>query len=139
MENKEKPKLVRTRGRVVSIQEADISSEEIVLTNNKTSKMQKIKKLVTKKNLLILLFIALALGLVYYFLQYKKLTKDPNAVAKEKTAEVIKQISELAVVPNDPNAVLATVSDITKLKDQSFFNDAQNGDDVVIFPAAMRA
>ena len=101
--------------------------------------MHKMKKLVTKRNSIFVLIIILAIGFVYYFAQYRKLSKDPNALAKEKTAQVIKKISELAVVPNDPNAVLASVSDITKLKGQTFFENAQNGDEIVIFPTAMRA
>lgn len=116
-----------------------VVEEKIIYKNNTMSKIQKIKKLVTKKNLLIALFVVLAVGFGYYFMQYRKLVKDPKAEAKAKTEQVIKKISLLAVIPNDPNAVLANVTDITKLKGQPFFNDAQNGDEIVIFPGAMRA
>ena len=115
------------------------ASEETPLVHNTKSPMQKVKKIVTKKNILVVLFLILAVGFIYYFVQYRKLSKTPAEVAKEKTATVIKQISELAVVPNDPNAVLANVSDVTKLKGQTFFDNAQNGDEIVIFPSAMRA
>ena len=116
------------------------SEEHVIdLPVKKITKMQKMKKMVSRRNGIFVLIVILAIGFVYYFAQYQKLSKDPNALAKEKTAQVIKKISELAVVPTDPNAVLASVSDITKLKGQTFFDNAQNGDQIVIFPSAMRA
>lgn len=130
--------IIVTQMESYSIPTESVTKEEFLL-KNKPNKMQKIKKLFTKKNLLTLLFIVLSTGLIYFFVQYKKLSKSPAEVAKEKTTAVIKQISALAVVPSDPNAVLANVTDVTKLKDQAFFADAQNGDEIVIFPSAMRA
>ena len=101
--------------------------------------IQKIKNKLTKKNIFRILLIVLIIGFAYYFMQYRKLTKDPKTLAKEKTAQAIKAVSALAIIPNDPNTVLANVTDITKLKGQVFFNDAQNGDEIIIFPSAMRA
>ncbi len=113
--------------------------EEVIISKTKMSKLKKIRKLFTKRNSIIVLFVVLAIGFGYYFIQYKKLTKDPNAEAKAKTEAAVKAIGALAIIPNDPNTVLANVTDVTKLKGQSFFNDAQNGDEILIFPAAMRA
>ena len=97
------------------------------------------KVLFSKGFIFFIVLVALAVGFVYYYIQYRKLSKTPDVVAKEKTSEVIKEISKLAIVPNDPNAVLATVTDITKLKSEKFFTNALNGDYIVLFPSVMKA
>ena len=42
-------------------------------------------------------------------------------------------------VPADETPTLASVTDKTKLKDQPFFKDAENGDQILIFPQAKKA
>ena len=145
MDTEEKIITKRTRRKVIQNFETLPESvgfenkEQIITNTKKTKHMNLFKKIFTKRNSIVILFVVLLIACIYFFVQYRKLSRTPDVIAKEKTAEVIKKISELAIVPNDPGAVLATVTDITKLKDQHFFANAQNGDQIVIFPSVMKA
>lgn len=75
----------------------------------------------------------------YYFVQYQRLKSDPTLEARKEAERVVKELSKIMVVPDDPAPVLATVSDRDQLQDQPFFRQAENGDQVVIFPSSMRA
>lgn len=97
------------------------------------------RKLSTRRNLTILLFAVLLVGFVYYFSQYQKLSKSSTQISKEKTEALLKEVSKVAILPNDPNVQVATVTDINKLKGQAFFSTAQNGDVILIFPTAKEA
>ena len=108
-----------------------------ILKNNFDKKM--IRGLLHSKKIYLLIILVLVALCSYLFLQYRSVSKDPNLASKEKTAKIISEISNLVVIPNDPNAVLATVTDFTKLRDQHFFINAQNGDYIAIFPSVMKA
>ena len=95
--------------------------------------------------LTILLVVALG-GLGYYYEKYNAVTKDPSTIAKEKaedakkkTDAVVKKISDLMILSNTDNAVLATITDKSKLAGQKFFDVAENGDELVLFPNMMKA
>ena len=96
---------------------------------------------ILKKVLIVLVaLLVVVLGTsIYFFIKYQSLAQDPTLQAKAKTAEVVKELSKLMVVPNDPNTVMATITDKSKLAGQKFFDLAQNGDEVVLFPGALKA
>lgn len=87
----------------------------------------------------LVIFILVLVGFVYYFIKYEQLKNDPAATARAAATKAVKELSQVMVVPDDSNPVLATVSDKDKLKGQPFFEDAENGDEVIIFPASMKA
>ncbi len=64
---------------------------------------------------------------------------NPQAVAKAEQTELITKVSKITVLPTGETPTVATVSDITKLKDQAFFVNAQNGDKVLIYTQAKKA
>src|SRR5690349_6611400 len=79
---------------------------------------------------------------VFWFMQYqheKDQHKDPAVAAQEELKSLQKKISRLMVLPDGSDATVATVSDITKLKDQPFFKNATNGDKVLIYAQAKTA
>jgi hypothetical protein len=95
--------------------------------------------------LTVLLILALG-GFGYYFTKYNAVTKDPSTIAKEKAAdakkktdEVVKKVSDLMILSNTDNAVLATITDKSKLAGQKFFDVAENGDELLLFPNMMKA
>ena len=78
----------------------------------------------------------------YTYWQYSQLKNDPKASQKASDAKVsaIKaKVAKLISIPADETPTLASVTDKTKLKDQPFFKDAENGDQILIFPQAKKA
>lgn len=74
---------------------------------------------------------------IYFFLQYQKtqsLLKDPTRSQKEQLAFFQQKIGKHYVLPQDSNVTLAAVSDSKKLSSQAFFANAQNGDQILIYP-----
>lgn len=61
-------------------------------------------------------------------------SSDPTDVAS-----VVEEVSQVVLLPTDETPTFATVSDVTKLSDQEFFNNAQNGDVVLIYENAKKA
>ncbi len=90
------------------------------------------------------LLLVVALGACgYFYSQYHKLSVDPRAQsqadAQKKTDEMIAKISKLMVVSDTSNAVIATIADKSKLVGQKFFDNAQNGDVLVLLPNMSKA
>lgn len=93
--------------------------------------------------ILALLVILGSLGAAFYF--YSKYQSAQNAlnnpeeVMKKEAKEIADKISKFMDVPTDEEPNLATVLDKEKLKDQSFFARAENGDKVLIYTKAAKA
>jgi hypothetical protein len=78
----------------------------------------------------------------YFYRQYKntqKLLANPNLQAQEDVQQLVKKISQLILLPSEEIPTLATVSDIKKLANMSFFKNALNGDKVLIYNTAKKA
>ncbi len=91
------------------------------------------------KLLLGIAFIALIGISIYYYHQYKSLKNDPNAVAQLEVKTVTAQVSKIMELPQGEDPTVATVSDEDKLKSQQFFQNAQNGDKILIYTGAKEA
>ncbi len=84
----------------------------------------------------------------YFYQQYQKsqqeianIKSDPNSIkksAQEEAKKLIEELGKLISLP-DEEPTVATVADVEKLKEQSFFKNAKNGDKVVIFTNAKKA
>jgi hypothetical protein len=88
----------------------------------------------------VVLLIAL-LPSAYFYNKYqdsKAKTEDPEASEQAETEMLIKEISEHALLPTDEEPTVATVSDVTQLADQPFFNDAVNGDRLLVYSKAQK-
>ncbi len=95
--------------------------------------------------IVVLLFVILIGISAYYISKYndsqkqvKKLS-NPTAVQQAQNQQLINKIGTLAVLPKGETPTIATVTDITKLSDQPFFTNAQNGDKVLIYTQAKKA
>ncbi len=85
--------------------------------------------------------VAIAAG-AYYYNQYNSLNnilKNPNIAVEKQTKELVGQVSKLMMLPTDEQPTIATVTDAGKLKDQTFFAHAKNGDKVLIYVKARQA
>lgn len=99
-----------------------------------------------KKNLLLPLFAAVVivalLAAGYFFIQYQKaqtLLKNPSQAAVSEIKALTDKVGQLIELPVGEDPTVATVSDKTKLSDQVFFRNAQNGDKVLIYTKAKKA
>ena len=79
---------------------------------------------------------------VYFYMQYyqtQQLLKNPTLAAQQQTQALLASVGKLMDLPNNETPTIATVSDVSKLKDQPFFANAQNGDKVLIYTNAKKA
>lgn len=96
-------------------------------------------------NVVLGLLIGAVLALIpsYYFYtkyqQAQKLLKNPQQASIDQTKSVVAMVGKLIALPTDETPSLATVQDKTKLKDQPFFKNAQNGDQLFVYVKAMKA
>jgi hypothetical protein len=67
----------------------------------------------------------------------RELVDDPSGtvagIQQERTAAILEKVSQLYAIPEGQNPTIATVQDVDKLKDQPFFEAAQNGDYLIVF------
>ncbi|MCL2451292.1 hypothetical protein FWD20_00170 [Candidatus Saccharibacteria bacterium] len=90
----------------------------------------------------IMAVVIVALGVFAWF-QFKEIKqlRDPSYAAEQATTDAAKlkdKVAKLIELP-DETATVATVTDAEKLKGQDFFKNTENGDKVLIFPAAKKA
>jgi hypothetical protein len=100
----------------------------------------------TKKNILIgciiLTFIVILGTGLYYFIQYKHaqyVLKNPILASEMQQETIVANVGKLTQLPPGEKPTIAKVSDVTKLQNQPFFQNAKNGDFVLIYPKAKEA
>lgn len=79
---------------------------------------------------------------IYYFRQYQKAQlklTNPSEAAKQDAVDTIAAVGKLMLLPPDETPTVMQVTDVSKLKDQPFFTNAQNGDKVLIYTQAKKA
>ena len=102
------------------------------------------------KTVIIALLVIVVLGAsgtaYYFYSQYQhaqEQLKNPDRTASEQTQAVINRIGKLINLPpgdgKDNEPTLATVQDKTKLKEQAFYKDAENGDQLLVYIKAKQA
>lgn len=82
----------------------------------------------------------------YYYQQYQgsqaeleSIKSDPKKIARLEAKELVARVGQLVVLPTGEEPTIATVTDVSKLKNQPFFARAANGDKVLIYTQAKRA
>lgn len=78
---------------------------------------------------------------LYFYNQYKKTQKILDTLPKsvDETRKLLDNVGKLIELPKDEDPLIATVSDKEKLKNQPFFQIAENGDKVLIYSKAKKA
>lgn len=127
----------------------------MVIETKSSRKRIKGKKIIL--SLAAILWLAGTGFLVYSFLENRKENNDlrsqlntanqalgayktnPQEAAKAEVQRYVDEVGKLYALPQDEEPSVATVSDITKLKDQPFFAKAQNGDVTLIYTNAKLA
>ncbi len=104
-----------------------------------------LRKFVTNKLFLValaaLVFAGAGAGGSLYLVKRKPevlgLAKSGVAAQKE-TDDLLAQIGKIIALPTDEKPTVATITDISKLKDQPFFKNAKNGDSLLIYTGNAR-
>lgn len=86
-----------------------------------------------------ILFILLALSIVFGFYNYAKLAelkKNPQQAAQEESKELVSKVGKIFDLPKEETPTIATVNNPEALKDQPFFINAKAGYKVLIYTEA---
>lgn len=106
---------------------------EFKTTSHKRSK----NRLLLIAGLVLLLLFAAIAG--FFFWKWQSLRSNADVVAEATSARVVQKIGKFYDLPKDEKPTVAQIQDKNKLKDQSFFNKAQNGDYLVMYTNAKLA
>ena len=79
----------------------------------------------------------------FYFYHKNQLAeqrlRDPNTANQQVIDEVVKKVGRHIQLPTGEQPTLASVSDVSKVKGQPFFANAENGDKVLVYTQARKA
>ena len=86
-------------------------------------------------------FAVLSLFLLVQYNSAKAKLHSPAAssAAAKQISDTLSKVSKLVIVPRGETPSVATVSNAAKLSGQSFFQNAQNGDKVIVYTKAKEA
>ncbi len=88
------------------------------------------------------LVILVVLFFTYNYIQTRnelKRTADPQAALRIEAEKLAKEVGKFLELPEGETPTVATVKNKTQLNGQIFFERAENGDKVLIYPEAKRA
>lgn len=101
------------------------------------------RKVSNQKGWLLVLLAVIALagisGSYYFFKKYTDIKTNPNVAAQQEVEALVATVGKLMQLPTGETPTVATISDKTKLTDQTFFKSAVNGDKLLVYNAAMTA
>ncbi len=100
-------------------------------------KSNRTPKIVT--GVLIILLLVMVIVAFSFYSQWRDLKENPQKIAQKESRDLIAKISQLMVLPEGEEPVIATVTDPERLKDQVFFTKAKKGDKVLIYTNAKKA
>lgn len=103
--------------------------------------MKNKKKLITVIIGLVILIAGIISAGIYLKTKQQKKTSLINTTSDQTqtTQNIVEKVGKLAYLPQDEIPVIAIVSDLSKLKDQSFFSNAKAGDIVLFYNNAKKA
>jgi hypothetical protein len=88
---------------------------------------------------LVLAFLGSAGLSVYLYLENRELKQDPQLMAQQEVEALVLEVGQFLVLPTDETPTIATVTDPAKLREQSFFMNAEVGDKVLLYTNAKKA
>lgn len=87
----------------------------------------------------VVLMIAIVGGFILYKNNQGQAPAANQAVAQEEVKKLVGEVGKLINLPLGEDPTVATITDIEKLKGQSFFQKGKNGDKVLIYSGAKKA
>ncbi len=100
---------------------------------------------INKKAIKLLLTVVVLAAVGFFAYQYihtrneLNKAKNPEQAAKQETQDILDEISQYLELPSDEQPTTATVSNKEKLQSQPFFENAENGDKVIVYAKAQQA
>jgi len=100
------------------------------------------------KNKLLIIGSVLVMVAIFFYFQYQKMATELKKIKSQTTTQgtntdevkkLVTEISKVARLPQDETPSVATITDVSKLKDQPFFKDAKNGDILLVFQNSGKA
>lgn len=97
------------------------------------------KTILTLLTMMVILALA---GAGYMYFQYQKTAQELKKVKtqtasqspkEDEVKKIVAEVAKLARLPQNETPSIATITDVSKLKDQPFFKDAKNGDILLVF------
>lgn len=92
---------------------------------------------------LIFVVILALIGTGFLYYQYQKTAKElkkvksqtttQDAVKPDEVKKLVAEVAKVARLPENETPSIATITDASKLKDQTFFKDAKNGDILLVY------
>jgi hypothetical protein len=83
--------------------------------------------------IIILILILFSIFMYTQYLSAKHSVQNTAASVNKQISDTISSVSKLAVVPINETPTVATVHNVDKLKNLSFYSKAQKGDEVIIY------
>ena len=130
----------------VSVRKTEPPANQETPVNKRRKSVKKPSSALALWIIALVLLVGAASAAGYYYNRYhnsqkevQRLASNPQQVAQDQSKQLIAKIGLLTQLPAGETPTVATVTDITKLKDQLFFVDAQNGDRVLIYTQAKKA
>lgn len=88
----------------------------------------------------VIIGVAILVVLVGGFFIWRSVAKsDPEAAVRKEAQELVERVSELILLPEGEDPVIATVADPSQLASTPFFANAKIGDKVLIYNIAGKA
>ena len=87
----------------------------------------------------LVLVVAFAAVAGFFFWKWQSLKANPTVEAEATSIRLVEKISKIYDLPKGEKPTLALIQDKNKLKDQSFFAKAQNGDYLLMYTNAKLA
>jgi len=98
--------------------------------------------------LIIVLLIAVLAGVGFLLKKYNETQQEVEKLStvqgqqelnQTQTNQLLGEMRSIIKLPDGEDPVVATITDISQLKDKDFYKDAEDGDRVVVFPNAKKA
>ncbi|MBX4200196.1 hypothetical protein KW790_01935 [Candidatus Parcubacteria bacterium] len=92
-----------------------------------------------KFGVLVLVLLLLTSAGISGFLFYKLNHQTSAIPVADEAAVIVSEVSKVLVLPPNETPTIATVSDLTKLKSEPFFKNAEVGDRVLFYADSKKA
>ncbi|HSE29177.1 MAG TPA: hypothetical protein VLA77_01155 [Candidatus Saccharimonadales bacterium] len=80
-----------------------------------------------------ILFLLLALAAGFFFWKWLQLKNNPEQTNENTSQQIIREVSNIFELPTNEEPTVAKIQDKDKLRQQQFFDGAQNGDFILIY------